>query len=212
MARLTSPRRRRVNDPERLRGRLLDAAAGAFHSRGYSATSMHEVMQAAGATGGATYHHFPTKKTLGLAVIRERAATAIEQTWVAPIRSAKSTLDGVLTVFAKVIADLENRGAVAGCPLNNIALELSLADPDFRVAVNGVFDSWRMAIANRIRAEQAAGGLEDFDADELATFVVASYSGAMALAKAAQSSEPLKSCAVQLARVMAPRRPAVRRA
>lgn len=211
MARASTPQRRRVNDPTALRGRLLDAAAGAFQSRGYSATSMQEVVQAAGATGGATYHHFPTKKALGLAVIRERVATSVEETWLAPIRSARSTLDGVLTVFARVIAELEHRGAVAGCPLNNLALELSLADPDFRVSVNVVFDTWRRAIADRIRTEQASGGLEDADAEDLATFVIASYSGAMAMAKASQSSAPLKSCAVQLARVMSPRRPAVRR-
>lgn len=211
MARASTLQRRRVNDPNALRGRLLDAAAGAFQSRGYSATSMQEVVQAAGATGGATYHHFPTKKALGLAVIRERVATSVEETWLAPIRSARSTLDGVLTVFARVIAELEHRGAVAGCPLNNLALELSLADPDFRVSVNVVFDTWRRAIADRIRTEQASGGLEDADAEDLATFVIASYSGAMAMAKASQSSAPLKSCAVQLARVMSPRRPAVRR-
>jgi AcrR family transcriptional regulator len=172
---------------------------------------MQDVMRAAGATGGATHHHFPTKKALGLSVIGERIASSIEQTWVMPMRSARTTADGVLTVFAQVIAELEQRRAVAGCPLNNLALELSLADPDFRAAVNRVFDTWRNAIAERVRAEQSTGGLEDADADELATLVVASYSGAMALAKATQSSEPLKSCAVQLARVMSPRRPAVRR-
>jgi AcrR family transcriptional regulator len=211
MAKASTAPRRRVNDPDALRGRLLDAAAAAFQSRGYSATSMHDVVRAAGATGGATYHHFPTKKALGLAVIRERVATSVEETWVAPIRSATSTLDGVLTVFARIIAELEHRGTVAGCPLNNLALELSLADPDFRASVNVVFDTWRRAIADRIRMEQASGGLDAVDADDLATFVIASYSGAMAMAKASQSSAPLKACAVQLARFISPRRPAVRR-
>ncbi len=207
----TDFRRRRVNDPDALRGRLLDAAAATFHARGYEATTMQDVMRLAGATGGATYHHFPTKKALGLAVIRDRVATSIEETWLAPIRSARTTIDGVLTIFAQVIAELEHRGAVVGCPLNNLALELSLADPEFRSAVSAIFASWQSAIADRIREEQAGGGLEGADPDELATFIVAAYSGAMALAKASQSSAPLKSCAVQLARVMSPRRPAVRR-
>jgi len=207
----TATKRRRVNNPVALRGRLLDAAEVTFHSRGYSATTMQDVMRVAAATGGATYHHFPTKKALGLAVIRERVAASIEQTWLSPIRSARTTLDGVLTVFAQVIAELEHRGAVAGCPLNNLALELSLADPDFRVAVSGVFDTWRGAIADRIRQEQTSGGLEGTDPDELATFIIASYSGAMALAKASQSPSPLKSCAVQLARAMSTRRPTLRR-
>jgi TetR/AcrR family transcriptional regulator, transcriptional repressor for nem operon len=95
---------RRVNAPDALRARILDAAAHAFQSRGYNATSMHEVMRAARTTGGATYHHFPTKKALGVAVIRERVARAIDTTWLERMRVADSTLDGVLTVFAETIA------------------------------------------------------------------------------------------------------------
>lgn len=194
-----------------MRGRILDAAAGAFQSRGYNATSMHDIVRSAGATGGATYHHFATKKDLGIAVVRERVARAVDETWIAPMRSAQSTLDGVLTVFAEVIASLDHRGRVSGCETSNLALELALADDDFRAELHGVFDRWRNAIADRIRSDQASGMLDDTDADELATFVVATYSGAMAIAKTAQSSAPLKTCALQLARVLSRRGPTVRR-
>jgi AcrR family transcriptional regulator len=210
MSTRNTPRKRRVNDPAALRGRILDVAADAFQSRGYNGTSMHDIVRDARATGGATYHHFPTKKALGLAVIRERVARAVDETWIQPMRTARSTLDGVLTVFAEVIASLDHRRRVSGCEISNLALELALADDDFRVALNDVFDQWRSAIADRLRLEQAAGALDDTDADELATLIVASYSGAMAIAKAAQDSAPLKACALQLARVMSRRRPTVR--
>jgi hypothetical protein len=39
-------------------------------------------------------------------------------------------------------------------------------------------------------------------AHDLATLIVASYSGAMAMAKASQSAEPLRACAVQLETLM----------
>jgi AcrR family transcriptional regulator len=203
--------KRRTNAPDALRGRILDAAARAFQSRGYNATSMHEIMRAARTTGGATYHHFPTKKALGVAVIRERVATAIDATWLERMRLADSTVDGVLTIFAETIASMEHRQVVAGCEVSNLALELALADDDFRVALHVVFDRWRGGIADRIRADQAGDALGDDDADDLATFIVASYSGAMAIAKAAQDPAPLKACALQLARVLSRRRPTVRR-
>jgi AcrR family transcriptional regulator len=203
--------KRRTNAPDALRGRILDAAAQAFQSRGYNATSMHEIMRASRATGGATYHHFPTKKALGVAVIRERVAKAIDALWLERMRLADSTLDGVLTVFAETIAAMEHRQVVAGCEVSNLALELALADDDFRVALHVVFNRWRDAIADRIRADQTGGALDDDDADDLATFIVASFSGAMAIAKAAQDSAPLKACALQLARVLSRRRPTVRR-
>lgn len=203
MTRETARARRRVNDPGGMRRRILDAAARAFQSRGYHSTGMHDIMRAAGTTGGALYHHFPSKKALGLAVIRERVAKAVEETWIEPVKSARGAADGIVAVFERVIAALDDRGAVLGCPLNNLAIELSLADPAFRTAVQGVFENWRTAIAQKLRARGTARAL---DPDVFATFVVAAYSGAMALAKADQTSGPLKACAHQLARVMRPLR------
>src|SRR4030095_9061208 len=57
---MAKPRNRiRTNDPVVLRNRLLDAAAGAFQSAGYGATSIHDLLRATGVTGGALHHHLP---------------------------------------------------------------------------------------------------------------------------------------------------------
>lgn len=159
-------------------------------------------MRDAGVTGGALYHHFPTKKALALAVVRERVAQEVEETWIEPIRSATTAAVGVMTVFHRIRTGLESRGAVSGCPLNNLALELSLADPEIRIAMQELFDRWRHAIEQKLRAEQEAGRSENLDPEAFATFVVAAYSGAMALAKAGQDTAPLAACARQLERAM----------
>ena len=61
-----------------------------------------------------------------------------------------------------------------------------------------------MVIAEKLRTDQAAGALKKVDPEDLATFIVAAYSGAMAMAKAKQSSEPLATCAQQLAAFVQP--------
>jgi AcrR family transcriptional regulator len=197
-----SGRRRRSNDPAAMRRRVLDAAAAAFQSRGYHAASTHDIMRAAGVTGGALHHHFPTKKELGLAVIRDRIAQEVEQAWIAPIRTAPTAAAGIHTVFEQIAASIATRGSVLGCPLNNLTLELSLADPEFQHAVQRIFERWQTAIAEKLRADQAAGALQDVHPEGLATLIVAASSGAMALAKATQSSGPLATCGQQLAAIM----------
>ncbi|HWK51604.1 MAG TPA: helix-turn-helix domain-containing protein, partial [Steroidobacter sp.] len=117
----------RKNDPEGVRARFLDVAAELFQSRGYSATGMQAIFEAAGVTAGAFYHHFEGKKDLALAVIEERVAAEVEQTWIAPLRAAPTTLDGVTAVFKNIAAQLAARQAVRGCPLNNLTLELAFA-------------------------------------------------------------------------------------
>jgi AcrR family transcriptional regulator len=202
MGKKPAPGRTRANDPEAMRRRVLDAAAAAFQSHGYHSTSTHDIMRAADVSGGALHHHFPSKKALAVAVIRERVASAVEQTWIEPVRSARTAMEGILRVFAQISKGLDQRNVVQGCPLGNLAIELSLADPDFRRAIQDIFEHWRKAIALKLRTDQGAGLLAELDPDAFATFVVASYSGAIALAKAEQTAAPLKICARQLAAVM----------
>lgn len=196
------PRPKRTNDPQGTRRRVLDVASGAFQSRGYHSTSMYDITRAAEVTAGALHHHFPTKKALGLAVIRERVSQAVQDAWVEPVRTAPTAMDGILTVFQRIAVSLDARGMVLGCPLNNLVLELSLADPEFRDALKAIFDQWRSALAEKFRADEDAGALKAGVAENLAALVVASYSGAMALAKASQDSVPLNTCRDQLAAMM----------
>jgi len=201
--------RGRTNDPEGLRRRLVDAAYAAFTTRGYHSTALQDLKRQAGATGGALSYHFPTKKELGLAVLRDRVADAVEETWIKPVLSAATAAEGIQAVFAGIVSELEQRGGgVSGCPLNNLALELSREDADFQALVETIFARWRNALADKIRADQSAGAgaMNGLDPDAFATFVVAAYSGAMAMAKVSQSTEPLTVCAGQLAKIIQERR------
>lgn len=189
----------RTNNPEGMRNRVLDVAAGAFQTTGYGATSMHDIVRAAAVTGGALYHHFPSKKALAVAVIRERVAREIAATWIEAVRDAPSAREGVLGVFATVADALDEAGRVQGCPLGNLALELSLADADFAAAVAEQYAAWRDAIAARLAEERAPYAP---DSKAFATMIVALFSGAMAMAKAEQRSDALRVCAAQLAVMM----------
>jgi len=179
-----------------MRGAVLDAAAALFQAQGYAGTSTQDIARTAGVTSGAMHHHFPTKKALGLAVIEERIAQAVRETWIDPLAAAPDAVSGITSVMDSIRAALEARGAVQGCPLNNLTLELSLADPAFRAAASAVFSEWRDAIAARFREDGKSR-----DADSFATLVVAAYSGAMAMAKAEQSTGPLSVCADHLRRI-----------
>jgi AcrR family transcriptional regulator len=187
-----APRRR--NDPAGVRARILDASFMLFQSQGYAATSVHQVASGANVTGGALHHHFPTKKALGLAVIRERVAPALEETWLAPVRSAACPSEDILKVFDSLARALDTQGSVRGCPVNNLSLELAFADPDYRAELRALFDNWRSTIAQAFADRP--------NADALATLVVGAYSGAMAMAKVEQRGEPLRLCARELRKLL----------
>jgi AcrR family transcriptional regulator len=194
------PNRTRRNDPEGLRAHVLDVAADLFQEHGFHATSIKEVLQAAGVSGGALHHHFPTKKQLALAVIQDHVALEVRETWIEKVRDAPALAEGITEVFDSIISGVETRGTIAGCPLNNLALELSLCEPECRDALDAVFDEWQATLAERIGTTQGGARLDRARRTEAAAFIVSVYSGAMALAKSAQNAAPLRSASIILAR------------
>ena len=133
-----------------------------------------------------------TLTALGLAVIREQVAAAVEETWLEPFRSAPSARIGILRVLSGLADQLDSQRSVRGCPVNNLTLELAFADEEYRTELKALFDRWRDAIAGRF------GG----SSEALATTVIATYSGAMAIAKVEQCGRPLRLCAKELKRLL----------
>lgn len=194
----------RKNDPEGVRSRFLDVAAELFQNQGYCASGMQLIFEHAGVTAGAFYHHFESKKDLALAVIEERVAAEVENTWMKPVREASTTLEGVVKAFKSIAAQLEERRAVRGCPLNNLTLELAFADPDFQSSLARIFDRWQQEIEAKLKHDMDQGALARAKAAPLAAYIIAVYSGAMALCKVHQSSAPLLQCLPELKQRLAP--------
>lgn len=200
---MESPKSSRKNDPVGSRNRLLDVAAEFFQARGYAGSSTQDIVRHAAMSPGALHHHFPTKKSLALAVIMERVASELDGTWIEALRTAPDARTGILGVFHSVADSLESRGSVIGCPVGNLALELSLGDADLRGALASNYHRWISAIEQKIIADQRSGeSLFATSPRQFAEFVVSVFSGAMTLAKAEQDASPLRSGADQLALVM----------
>ncbi|NPU64000.1 TetR/AcrR family transcriptional regulator [Bradyrhizobium sp. 83012] len=194
---------RRTNDPEGVRRRIVDAAYDTFVRHGYLATGMLEIREKASVSGGAMAHHFPAKRDLGLAVIQDRVAQAVAQTWIAPLEAHADAPSAIDAIFAAIITELTGKRAVSGCPLNNMAMEISAHDADMRRALNAIFAAWHDALRAKLYADVLAGRARDLHPDSLATLVIAAYSGAMAMAKARQDAIPLADARVELAALLA---------
>jgi AcrR family transcriptional regulator len=86
---------------------------------------------------GALHHDYSAKKELGLAVVRERVARAVDEAWIKPMVEPPRAAEGIRSAFLAIANELERQGMVRGCPLTNLAIELAFADPDCRAFANG---------------------------------------------------------------------------
>ena len=92
--------------------RILDAATEAFATRGFTATTMADVVAGSGASVGSIYHHFGGKSELFLAIF-EQMADAVDRRIDAAMRKRVNLDDGrrvfELHVRAYLEAMWENR-------------------------------------------------------------------------------------------------------
>lgn len=93
-----------------------DAIPYELEEHGYNATGMRDVMAATGISSGALHHHFRTKHALAMAVIADRVAPAVRETWIDPVRKSSSLSKSVAEIFADLIHSIGRQGYVRGCP------------------------------------------------------------------------------------------------
>jgi TetR/AcrR family transcriptional repressor of nem operon len=70
------------------RTKLLDAARDLIRAKGYSATTVDDICQAAGVTKGGFFHHFESKDQLGVAAAEQFSNMAEQIFGAAPYQSS----------------------------------------------------------------------------------------------------------------------------
>jgi TetR/AcrR family transcriptional repressor of nem operon len=187
--------KRRTRAPEATREKLLGAAFEEIYRRGFQAASLDTILAQAGVTKGALYHHFPTKAALGYAVVDEVVRGLLLERWLGVLHAQPgdpvTALQGTLRHRA---ANLTAGEIELGCPLNNLAQEMSPLDEQFRRSVDATFETWREGFAQVLARGQAEGTVRrDVDAKKVATFIVAAVEGSYGLAKSAQSGPMVRA-------------------
>jgi len=187
--------KRRTRAPQATRKRLLTAAFEEIYRRGFQAASLDAILARAGVTKGALYHHFPDKAALGYAVVDEVVKGHLLQRWLGVMEEADTDPLTALQKTLRFRAASVTPGEIElGCPLNNLAQEMSPLDREFRRRIDATFDAWRNGFARALARGKANGTVRrDVNPQKVAAFLVASAEGSYSLAKSAGSRTVLRS-------------------
>jgi TetR/AcrR family transcriptional repressor of nem operon len=176
---------RRVRDPKRTRERLLQAAFREVYRSGFQSAGIDTILAATNVTKGALYYHFESKEALGYAIVEEIIAKLTHDRWLRPLLGDRPAIDILIAIVRRTPVRSEDiRG---GCPLLNLAQEMSPLDEQFRKRLERIFREWQKGIATALRRGQTQGTVRrDLNPDETASFLVAMIEGYASLAKVAQ--------------------------
>jgi TetR/AcrR family transcriptional regulator, transcriptional repressor for nem operon len=191
----------RPRDPRRTRETLLQAAFRRVYESGYQGTDLDTILDGAGVTKGALYHHFESKEALGHAIVEEVIAGITRDKWLVPLQESGDPIDILVGIVQST--SLRPEDVRCGCPLNNLAQEMSPLDEGFRRRLARVFGDWQDGIASALRAGRKRGLVrQDVDPAETATYLVALYEGYISLAKNVQDARVLGRGKVRIVRYL----------
>ena len=171
------------------RRRMISGAAQAIGTQGAAAMSLRDLAREAGVPLGSTYHHFPGGKA---ELVEEAVLATGRQVARLLDRSREQGVDAALRSFAQHWRELLVRTEFAtGCPVLAVATE---AEPALQAVARGVFTQWQEAMAAALVEE----GVPAARAASLGRLVIASLEGAVAVARAERSADPLDEVVAEL--------------
>ena len=133
------------------RQKLLWAAFAEFYRNGFQGGSLNQIVEAAGSTKGAIFHHFAGKQELGYAVMDEIIEPLMLERWLAPVASSTDPIADLKASFRRFAKeDIDSGAWVHGCPLNNLAQEMSPLDDGFRSRIDKLYTTWRKGFATAL--------------------------------------------------------------
>ncbi len=168
-----------------------------FWEKGYTATSIADIVAMAGARSGSLYYFFPAKEDLLLAVLEWYKAN-LDAYVIRPVCERVS--DPIERIFG--ILDGYRQQLLAtkferGCPVGNLALELSGSEPAARKLIAENFTGWRNAIEQCL-AEAGNRLPKELDREQLALFVLTTMEGAVMLARTYRNIQSYDAAVAQL--------------
>ena len=180
---------------ETTRQRILRTAFAEFYRYGFQGGSLNRIVEETGLTKGALFHHFASKQELGYAVVDEVIWPRFQTIWVHPLERSADPVRDLQRILRRMADEGPGDGVTLdqGCPLNNLAQEMSPLDEGFRKRLEKIYTAWRLAFKTALAHGIKAGTVrKDISPAKVAAFIVAAIEGIIGTAKNAQNPQLLR--------------------
>lgn len=176
-----------------VRQAIIEAGADLVHRQGFHRTGLKDILEAAGVPKGSFYFYFRSKDDFGLAMIEHHARRMSGVARDLLFASCLPPLERLARFFALLRGKFEEAGCLCGCPIGNLAQEMSDLSPAMREAISRCFAGLARMLAGVLEEAVGRGELpRDLDPEQTAAFLVDAWEGAILRMKAEKSVEPLR--------------------
>lgn len=174
------------------RDHILACGSRIVHHKGFTATGLQEILQAAEVPKGSFYFYFKSKEEFGLALVDHYQAWFAEQ--VRPILKDETLppLERLAGFFLWFRQYFEQEGFIKGCPIGNLIQELGDVNPIFRDKLNASLDGLIRFMTRLLEEAKNRGEVPArLQPEATARYILSAWQGALIRMKAAAGPEPL---------------------
>lgn len=193
----------RIRNSLETRTKLLDAARDLIRAKGYSATTVDDICQAAGVTKGGFFHHFQSKDQLGVAAAEQFSNMAEQIFGTAPYQALEDPRDRLFGYIDFRIAMLGAEISQYTCLLGTMVQEAYATHPSVRQACDAGMTAHVRDLAHDIEdAKLLYAPKASWTSESVGYFIQSVIQGAFIFAKAKQSPEVAVQSMIHLRRYL----------
>jgi TetR/AcrR family transcriptional regulator, transcriptional repressor for nem operon len=174
------------------REKLLEAATAILGRNGYQATSVDDILEAAKVAPSNFYYHFKSKEELAIEVLEGYFEKSRQQMGPVFMNRFLSATDKLERLHEALVKKATQSQCCGGCPMGNLAQELSDSHPEFRMRLARYFEECIEGIAMVVEQGIKSGEFrEGADPKATAYLIFGSMQGLLLLSKSLKKIDPL---------------------
>ncbi len=190
------------------RQKILLAAFTEIHHYGYQAASIQNIINHAGVTKGALYHHFKSKHELVVALLDEVFSQYVENTFITPMNDTNDPITTLINTLNTIKDQMTDEDIALGCPLDSLAQEMAPIDEGIQSQICQLYENKQQALtAAFLRGQKAGTVISEVNPKSIALMIMATMQGCMGIAKSAHSIDSLIQCGAGLIHYLEQLRP-----
>ena len=169
--------------------KLIEAGLKTLLAGGFNGVGVQEITDAAGVPKGSFYNHFDSKETLGAEIVERYGMNTARRSFL--LDKDLRPLERLRKHFTALNDMFINLKFARGCLLGNFSAELANQSDLIRSSLAKIFERWTEDLEIAIADAQQEGTVSsDYEAADLAAFLLDAYEGTLLRARVERNRAP----------------------
>ena len=163
---------------------ILNESFKLFYKEGFKTTSVDKIMKATKLTKGAFYHHYKSKKELGIEVISTKIQKRVYDGMITPLYQDGNALKLLETTFSGRIKSFSLYDKQHGCPMNNFINEIADEEEAYQIALKRIIEEWKAALIHLLERGKLENSInKDISSNAVAIYLISAFEGIRGIRK-----------------------------